>query len=101
METETNAVAPCSGIETCAAVVTLDTESFFRAAEGGTYEQGRAHLSGDVLRKLVQLAYDEYGILAEPSLEREAERAPQGCPCGMALCSDNAVHVAHNTGVRA
>ena len=67
-------------------------------------------LTGDELRAIVQQAYDRFGILAEPSLEREAERAPdliatiRGhvdsaraqqeanraglCPCGANGCSD-------------
>lgn len=45
------------------------------------------------LQAIVQLAYDEHGLLAEPSLERELARAtaPGYCPCGAVNCSDAGV----------
>ncbi|WP_408895896.1 hypothetical protein ACJ5H2_13345 [Nocardioides sp. R1-1] len=44
------------------------------------------------LQELVQWAYDAHGILAEPSLEREAERAPELDPLQMIHDHVNKAH---------
>lgn len=47
----------------------------------------------DELQAIVQAAYDQHGMLAEPSLERELARTAESwqCPCGAVNCSDAAV----------
>lgn len=65
-------------------------------------------LSDADLQAIVQAAYDQHGILAEPSLDRELARGadllrefadawgtavsePGHCPCGLPGCSDAVV----------
>lgn len=53
----------------------------------------RVFLTHDEVQALVQLAYDQHGIMATPSYSREAALRVAGegrglCGCGMAGCSD-------------
>lgn len=64
---------------------------------GFVIEVGRPHyvgggyvVTGTELQAIVQTAYDQFGILAEPSIEREADRAPD--VVGMIHDHVNAAH---------
>lgn len=67
----------------------------------------RVDMTRDELQAVVQAAYDQFGILATPSYDAEAERLldepipftladPGHCPCGMEGCSDRAAARAGN-----
>lgn len=58
----------------------------------------------DELQAIVQLAYDQFGILAAPSYDVEAERAPELDPLQMIHDHVNRAHaqqVVNRSGVRA
>jgi hypothetical protein len=60
------------------------------------------HISQDDLRVIVQAAYDSYGILAAPSYDVEAERAPEVPDVlGMIHAHVNAAHEAQARTVAA